>query len=321
VAVNDPATRGAEVRPARSIDANLLPALHALLEERNLVRAGTRLTMSQAAIGGALTRLRRYYDDQLLVRRGGEYALTPLAEKLRPAVAAAVAAAERLVAGTPTFSPGTAQRTFLVSLTEYALSVLAAPLVRILGERAPHVGIDFTPIPTDPEALVFHLLRQDLIIGAIGFGIPGRRQPVFTDEFVCVVSRGNARLHEQRLTATDLAQMPHVVARFGPSGTTRAPDEIALEEFGLRRRVQIVVPGLLTLPAAVAGTECCAFVPRRLALRCLGPLGLVIAGTPLPPITMVEAAHWHPSRGHDPALSWLRGILYDVAVTVESALD
>jgi hypothetical protein len=32
---------------------------------------------------------------------------------------------------------------------------------------------------------------------------------------------------------------------------------------------------------------------------------------------MVEAAHWHPSRVDDTALSWLRRILHDVAVALE----
>ena len=54
----------------REVDANLLLSLHALLEECNLTRAGDRMTMSQSAMSGALVRLRKHFDDELLVRTG-----------------------------------------------------------------------------------------------------------------------------------------------------------------------------------------------------------------------------------------------------------
>ena len=54
----------------REVDANLLLSLHALLEERNLTHAGERMTMSQPAMSGALARLRKHFDDELLVRVG-----------------------------------------------------------------------------------------------------------------------------------------------------------------------------------------------------------------------------------------------------------
>jgi DNA-binding transcriptional LysR family regulator len=82
--------------------------------------------------------------------------------------------------------------------------------------------------------------------------------------------------------------------------------------------VLVLVTSLLTVPFAVAGTQMCAFVPRRLALRCLDVLDLVIADTPLDPIRITESAHWHPRRDVDPAGVWLRRLLHDVALEVES---
>ena len=60
----------------RDVDANLLLSLHALLEERNLTHAGERMAMSQPAMSGALARLRRHFDDELLVRAGRGIELT-----------------------------------------------------------------------------------------------------------------------------------------------------------------------------------------------------------------------------------------------------
>ena len=66
------------------IDLNLLVILQALLEEGNVTRAGVRLGMPQPAVSNALARLRRHYKDELLLRTGNGYELTPLARSLLP---------------------------------------------------------------------------------------------------------------------------------------------------------------------------------------------------------------------------------------------
>jgi DNA-binding transcriptional LysR family regulator len=304
-------------KAVRSIDANLLLPLHALLGERNLTHAGHQLVVSQPAMSGALARLRRHFDDPLLVRHGRGYELTPLAERIRPAVAAAVEALEGVFGEGPRFVPDTAHRTFAITLTEYAMTVLARPLVQLLSERAPNIDVDFAQLPTDSEGLAQDLVRRDLIVGPAGFGIPGRAQPLFSDRFVCVVAAGNPRLRDGALNLDDLAEMPHAVARFGMGDLVLTPDSQALSAAGIERDVRVVVPGLLTLPPVVCGTDLCAFVPLRLADRCRAAMGLAIARTPLPPITMVEQAHWHPARMGDPALSWLRATLHQVALALE----
>ena len=77
------------------IDLNLLAVLGALLEERNVTRAGARLSLSQPTISGALARLRQHFGDELLVRSGREYQLTATATRLLPAVREALEQVER----------------------------------------------------------------------------------------------------------------------------------------------------------------------------------------------------------------------------------
>src|SRR5262245_11714051 len=52
------------------IDLNLLRVLDVIHEERNLVRAGLRLHLSQSAVSHALARLRETLGDELFVRTG-----------------------------------------------------------------------------------------------------------------------------------------------------------------------------------------------------------------------------------------------------------
>ncbi|WP_328471153.1 LysR substrate-binding domain-containing protein [Actinoplanes sp. NBC_00393] len=302
----------------REVDANLLLSLHALLEERNLTHAGERMTMSQSAMSSALTRLRKHFNDELLVRSGRGFDLSPLAERLRPAVAEAVEAAEALLGTQREFDAASSIRRFGVSMSEYAMTVLAEPLIRLMAEQAPGCSIALDTLD-EHGAFETQLMRRDLIIGPLGYDFPGHTQPVFTDHLVCIVARDHPRLAGGALTLADLAAMPHAVAAFVAAGEHKRPLEIELERQGIADRTVLVqVTSLLTLPFAVGGTEMCAFVPSRLARRCLGILDLAIAETPLATVGITEAAHWHPGREKDPGVAWLRRLLYEVAVAVET---
>jgi DNA-binding transcriptional LysR family regulator len=305
----------------REVDANLLLSLHALLEERNLTHAGERMTMSQPAMSGALARLRKHFDDELLVRVGRGFELTPFAEGLKSDVQAAVEATEALLGNQRDFDPASSNRRFSVSMSEYAMTVLAEPLTRLLAEHAPDCSIALDIVDVAPGQLETHLMRRDLIIGPLGFDFPGRRQPVFTDHLVCVVASDNERLVDGALTLDDLHAMPHAVAAFSAAGDRKRPLEVEMELKGIPdRTVRVQVTSLLTLPFAVSGTDMCAFVPARLARRCLAALDLVVAETPVETVQITEAAHWHPRRESEPAVVWLRRLLYDVAVAVEDEL-
>ena len=306
----------------REVDANLLLALHALLEERNLTHAGARMTMSQPAMSGALARLRKHFDDELLVRVGRGFELSPMAERLKPAVEEAVEAAEALLGNQREFDPGSSTKQFDVSMSEYAMTVLSEPLTKVFAQQAPGCTLALDPLDVRRDQVETQLMRRDLLIAPLGFEFPGRTQPIFTDELVCLVARDHPRLRDGRLTLEDLSEMPHAVAEFAAAGDKRRPLEVEVEDKGLGgRNILVQVTSLLTLPFAVAGTDMCAFVPSRLARRCVEILDLVVAETPMDPVRITEAAHWHPRREKDPAGVWLRGLLYDVAIHLEDQLD
>lgn len=65
-----------------NVDLNLLTSLHALLEERSVTAAAQRVGLSQPAMSHALRRIRRVFDDEILLRRGSTSVLTPKAEEL-----------------------------------------------------------------------------------------------------------------------------------------------------------------------------------------------------------------------------------------------
>jgi len=305
------------VTGTRGVDFNLLIPLRALLEERNVTRASEVVNMSQPSMSAALSRLRAHYGDELLRRTGRTYELTPLAEALLPQVVDALASVSTALDPWTAFSPAASTRRFTVSGSDYALAVVVEPLLAVITREAPGVTVDFDPVPPAGSDMLLHLTRRDLVIGALGYDLPGRRQVVFSDRFVCIVSAENPRVVDGRLELEDLAALPHAVASFGPATST--PADRVLSEAGVERRVEVTVQGLLPLPFVVAGTDLCAFVPERLLQRCPSTLQLITPTVPLVPAAITEAAHWHPSRHTDPSVRWLRRALHRVAGTLAEA--
>jgi DNA-binding transcriptional LysR family regulator len=299
------------VQSLSDIDVNLLTALGALLEERSLTRAGERIHMTQSTMSGALARLRKMLGDELLVREGRGYILSPLAECLLPDVQQALAQAERTLHAFRTFDPLTATRTFTISISDYALTILTKPLLRQLSELAPRVSIDFDPLPLPAVGMESHLQRRDLVIAATRTGIPGEREAIFSDRFVCIVSSANTSVHGPEITLDQLATLPYAAGSLGDGTST--PADTALARIGLEPQVAIRVNGLLSLPFLVSGTDLVAFVPERLADSCAADLGLRTVATPVQINPLVESAHWHPMSAREAGLRWLRGVLGQVS--------
>ncbi|HTZ28514.1 MAG TPA: LysR substrate-binding domain-containing protein [Streptosporangiaceae bacterium] len=298
-----------------SIDLNLLIALGALLEERNLTRAGEKTNMSQPAMSGALARLRRHFDDELLVRDGRQYQLTPLARRLLPDVRDALRQVERTLEARPEFDPATSTRTFSLVMSDYAVTVLVDPLLRRVHEEAPQVGLTVHPLPPDLAESDRGMLQHDLVIGPLGFSFPGESEEIFRDRFVCIVDPGNSRLAGGALSLADFGELPHAVATFGQREILNQA-ESALEALGVPRNIQVTTEGWLPLPFVVAGTELVAVVPERLARRVASTAGVAVCEPPFGTIELLEAVWWHPTRSGDQAVRWIRAITAEVAAAL-----
>lgn len=298
----------------RDIDINLVVVLDAILTERNLTRAAEALGTTQPTVSGAAAKLRKLLDDPLLIRSGRESELTEKARMLQPIVRAAVTEIDRTLNVRPLFDPLTSDRHFHVAASDYALSVMTAPLLTLLEEQAPNVAVEFSPLsnfgPVD-------LLRDDVVVAQASRLIPGKRQSLFSDTMVCIVRRDHPHLHDGALRLSELNTIPYVQVSLAEGVVMYADDTLAAA--GVSPRVAATVPGFLPVPFAVSGSEMYGFVPARLAELYAHELDLVVAEIPVPLPVLVEAAFWHPSRNDDPAVRWLIDILVQVAEHVEFA--
>ena len=81
----------------KSFDLNLLLALKALLEEKNVSRAAEKLCLSQPAMSHILRRLRDQLDDPILVKSASGLVPTERALALLEPTAAVLREIERIV--------------------------------------------------------------------------------------------------------------------------------------------------------------------------------------------------------------------------------
>jgi DNA-binding transcriptional LysR family regulator len=294
------------VTSAAGIDLNLLAVLGALLEHRNVTRAGERLSLSQPTMSGALARLRQHFGDELLVRSGREYQLTPMAKGLLPDVQEALGQVERTLCLPAAFDPAASRRRFSIAISAQSVLALSGVLRRV-HELAPGVQLDTWPITTTLLETGHGLLGYDVLIGPEGFRADGEPEVLLRDRLVYVADPANPRLRDGRLTAEDLAALPHATARLPEAGLVTA----ALNRLGVNPHVVATTGGWLPLPFLVAGTDLVAAVPERLARRVSDAAGVTVTEPPFGTVELVEVAWWHPLHTTDPALTWLRGIILD----------
>ncbi len=292
------------------IDLNLLVVLGALLEHRNVTRAGERLILSQPTMSGALARLREHFDDELLVRSGREYRLTPLAVALLPAVREALRQVEQTLSVPAEFDPTASRRRFSIAIAGHSVLALSGRLQRV-HELAPGVRLDLWPVPAVPAQAGRGLAGYDVLVAPAGSRAEDEGEVIIRDRIVYVADPANPRLRPGRdggwrLTGADLAALPHAASRLPQSSLAEA----ALGALGVSPRVVATTAGWLGLPFLVAGTDLVAAVPERLARRVSDAAGVAVIEPPFGTVDLVEAAWWHPAHATDPALSWLRGILH-----------
>lgn len=293
-----------------NLDLNLLVALQALLEESNVTRAAARLGTGQPAMSAALQRLRRHYRDELLVRVGREYRLTPFARTILPGLRGTVRMLELALSPSGEFVAEDSDRVFRIALSDYAVTVLQRPLLRRVRSAAPGVRVEFGPLP--PRAAAEQaLLETDVLIGPRGFGFPGCSVELFRDRLVCVCDPANPELDGRAPTLRDLAELPHAVAVVGhPQHST--PADRLLDRLGVRRRAQVTVSGWLPTLFALPGTRMIAVVPERLARRVAATARVAVHEPPFPREELIEAAWWHPEHESDGGHRWLTGVLREV---------
>jgi DNA-binding transcriptional LysR family regulator len=301
-----------------NLDLNLLVALRELIRERNVTRAAERIGVTQPAASAALARLRRHFDDELLVRGKGGYALTPLATQLADQVEMVCAAAERLFSTGAHFDPASAEREFSLLMADYTIAVIGERLSHLLDAAAPHITLHVRLVREALAADAANTIR--LIDGIVSPPMGRLRSPdirsveLFRDRWVCVVSAGNRLLDTDTPDLADLAKLSWVVPFHQTTGyPSAAPVPRQLTLLGLQPQLAVRVESYQAVPYFIAGTDRVALLQERLVAQLADRLDLRVLECPGEPEPIVETLWWHENHDRDLAHTWLRNLIVQAA--------
>jgi DNA-binding transcriptional LysR family regulator len=294
----------------QNFDLNLLTSLDALLAEKNVTRAAKKMHVTQSTMSGILRRLREQFDDELLVRNGRRYDLSPFAQSLAIAVRQTILQIDSTISAKPLFNPKEDRRSFRIMASDYSTMVYLSAVLRTVEKQAPYLSYDIVPINspldqvrngtvdlcvtgnpyTQGEVLSDHLLRADTL---------------FSETYCCIVD--NDHPLKGRVTLNQLFDHSHVVAQF--AGVTMQTNELKTGPGRNRANPLINVPSFNVIPAIVRGTRSIGFLPRRMMEVAAERSSLRMLDVAFEMPSFTEHLIWHSRFAYDPAFCWLRSAM------------
>ena len=299
------------------IDLNLLKALDALLNERNVTRAAQRLSLTQPAVSAMLTRLRESFDDPLFVRTQRGIVPTARALELEGPVKRILADVESMLQP-PSFDPAVADMTLTIAATDYALQAVVVPFLSVLRQQAPHIRTVILSV--HHERLYEQLQRGDIDLALITpdttpLDLHARR--LFDERYVCVMRDGHPDARKRSLSLDRFCALDHALVSYSGGGLTGVTDE-ALARVGRERRVTVSVTSFLVLPEILRSSDLIAVVPSRLATQATG---LKIFNPPVEIPGFTKTVAWHERTHHAPGHRWARTLLAKTCESMSKSLS
>jgi len=300
----------------RRVDLNLLIPLNALLEHRHVSRAADAVGIGQSAMSAALARLRRLFDDPLLIRNGRVHELSPVGQSLVEPVRAVLVGIDQMLVTKPHFDPGADERTFTVVASDYVTLILLRPLLARLYSEAPRVAVNVIPVSGATE-VELERAQVDLVVMPRELTTPTMRRfphrALFTDRYVGAVWNQHRDVGDT-LDREQLSRLRYV--RYNNVGGGAAYVDIQLAELGIETDVALSTLSFTLVPWLLPGTSLFAFVHERLVRSTPIRRELKILAPPVPLRPIVETMFWHPVFHNDPAHHWLRECVATLAANL-----
>ncbi|MDB5871685.1 MAG: bacterial regulatory helix-turn-helix, lysR family protein [Ramlibacter sp.] len=296
------------------LDLNLLVVLDTLLATRSVNRSAEKLFLSQPATSLSLRRLRNYFDDELLQPVGKTQVLTPLAAELVKPVRDVLLQVQAITRARPTFDPATSARRFKIESSDYVISVLLSDVVRRAASLAPLMTFDLrTRSPQTSEHLEGGEI--ELLISPEFAVVPGHpSETLFEDGFSCLVCSDRFGKGEA-LTADRYFTAAHVGVEWG-SGRLVTYDARLIATGTRVRRQDVIAPSFTLVPELLVGTARVATMPTRLAHQMALRFPLRVLRCPIKIPRFAEKLQWHRYQERDPAITWLRSLLREAALSL-----
>ncbi len=284
------------------VDLNLLIALEALLDCRNVTHAARRLGQTQPAMSRALGRLRELLGDDLLVRSSTGLKLTVHGEYLATVVPAAMLHIRDLISSRPT------EAETRVSISS---SLTPAVLPSFMNFRRENKALKLATHKSSSDGITQLRLRTaDFILGSLSSKTDEvESELIMQEEFVTLVALNRQDLGGARPSPQRYLSIPQI--NLVDQGTEMFPQlSEALYRHDIQRSAMIEIPDVTTAALMVSDSDMALTVPRSVAGWLSRSLRLAVV---LPPIPIAPETIWlawlHvPERERQQSMiNWVRG--------------
>lgn len=295
-------------RYADELGIRHLQVFDILMRERSLTRSAEILDVTQPALSKTLARLRSYFDDPLFVRVSLRMEPTAKALELAGPIAAVLDGMRALRSDHVSFDPATSRRTFKFCVVDAGVIRLLPPLMDLLSAEAPHVRLRAMQLDAQHLPSWLESGAVDFAMGAFpGLDKPIRREPLWVEDYVCVVRQDHPRIGPAP-TLAEYAAERHVVVSTQGTGHAHREAERAIERAVPAENIICSVP-MFTAAAIIAEhTDAVATVTRSTATT-LGPkLSLMPIVPPIDLPTIQVSQYWHERFHRDPGSQWIRSV-------------
>lgn len=309
-----------------NIDLNLLVYFSVLLREGNVTKAAEHLGLSQPAMSNGLRRLRKVFNDPLLVRTSNGMMPTDKAKELQPLVQHVLSQIELFVQPTIDFEPISSKRLFRVMASDYAETTLL-PRVRMrMADEAPDTALDILT-PSDVTFKDIELGNVDLVINRFD-QLPQslHLSVLWQDNFSCVMREDNPL--RKNFDFDKYLEASHVwVNKTGMGVATGVnPDDIqklgwvdiALDDLGKRRKIAVYTRHYISAIQLTQQQDLIATVATRSThlVDHFSNLAILPAPFQVPDIELHMV--WSPLLHHNVAHKWFRNVIRDVANEIQA---
>lgn len=298
----------------KNVDIHQLHLLCQLIDCQSLGAAAERLQMTSAAASQSLVRLRAAFPDDVYVRQGSAYVLTPYGERVIDGLRAIVRRWHGLEHAARHFDPSACEARFAVACVSHAATPDLVGLHEQFRQLAPLARLDLQ-VPLHNAVDLQALRAGTLDVLCASAPPPGDARDLH-HELLCthllthvVCRRDHPRIGEA-LTLAGFLEEEHLVVHYRSlDPATRSPIDAALLARGLPMRRATYVQSLWTCVQMVARGEQLMTVsaPGARTLEASTPQ---LRSLPLPPGLPVLRTQlhmiWHERTHRSAAHRWLR---------------
>jgi len=292
-----------------AIDTNLLLALHALLQETSVTRAAKRVGVGQPAMSHALARLRDHFGDPLLVPKGRQLVLSPVAQALLPSVERAATAIADVFVGGGGPGPGS-RRSYVVACVDLFGASVVPRLVKAMGEER-GLTLEVRSIPARSSEQILED-GADVVLGSFEDLPPTVSQRhLFSDAFACVVRAEHPRV-DRAMSLKTYLELRHLEVLPAPLARPGLRIERALGAKAAQRRVAVRVPYFGLAAQVLAQSDLVLTMTATFARALAESAPLKVVPAPLKIPAQRFSLIWHRKHESDRPHAWFRELVAKV---------